>query len=52
MSRNSLGGAAQLSPYLNFDPSYLQVQFTNMYNFRSSCLSKLIDSMYFNFEFL
>ena len=25
MSRNSLGGAAQLSPYLNFDPSYLQV---------------------------
>merc|ERR1712243_467658 len=24
MSRNSLGGAAQLSPYLNFDPSYLQ----------------------------
>jgi len=24
MNRNSLGGAAQLSPYLNFDPSYLQ----------------------------
>ena len=29
MNRNSLGGAAQLSPYLNFDPSYLQVPFTN-----------------------
>ena len=52
MSRNSLGGAAQLSPYLNFDPSYLQVQFTNMYNFRSSYLSKLSDSVNFKSEFL
>ena len=40
MNRNSLGGAAQLSPYLNFDPSYLQVPY-KYNNFKSSYLRKL-----------
>ena len=42
MSRNSLGGAAQLSPYLNFDPSYLQVFSYLPMRVKISCPSKIL----------